>query len=122
MSAGSASSARPSSARRSELALQPVVHDSGAEGDEDGELGRRQRRPGALGHLGLGERAREAVQHVALLAGPAVMGERGGHDLEHEVVGHQLAAVDEVGHAAAELGSRCHLGPQHVAGGDVGHP
>ena len=114
---GSASSARPSSTARPAEAL---VHDGVGDVEVDRQVGRRPAasrparasRPGRP--CGGSRRARSRPRR------PRPEGV--GHHRDHQVVGHQLAPVDDLADPVAELGPGLDLGAQQVAGGQVGHP
>jgi hypothetical protein len=68
--------------------------------------------------LGLGHRAREAVQHVARTGvGPR---EPLVHQADHDLVGHERALVHEALGLAPERRARGHRLAEHVAGGHLG--
>ena len=74
----------------------------------------------AIERLGLGDRAGEAVQDEAArgvgLAQPL------GDEADHDVVGHQAAAVHDALGLAPERRAGRHRVAQHLAGGDLRHP
>ncbi len=53
-----------------------------------------------LGELGLGDRAGEAVQHAA--ARPLGLEQPAGHQLDHELVGHEVATGERGRNQAAD--------------------
>ena len=71
----------------------------------------------AVERLGLGERAREAVEDEA--PGGVILGQPAAHDLDRDVVGDEVAVVEDRLHALAQLGAGGALGAEHVAGVDV---
>jgi len=64
--------------------------------------------------LGLRHRAREAVEHEAVLVGEALADE-----VDHELVRDEVAALEDRAHLSPELRSVRDGGAQDVAGGDV---
>ena len=69
--------------------------------------------------LGLGDGARESVQHES--ARTIGLGEALSNQGHHQIVRHQLAGVHDVLRLAPKLGALPHGSAQHVAGGDLGN-
>ena len=73
----------------------------------------------AVEHVGLRERAREAVQEEAAAAVLDVVRERVEQHRHDELVRHEAAGVDVRGGLLAELGLVGAVLPEQVAGGEV---
>ena len=82
--------------------------------DVEGRLGGDGRQ-----RLGLADRAGEAVEDPAPLGVGLV--EPVVDDADHDVVGDEVAGVHDLLGPRPSGGALAHRGPEHVAGGDVGH-
>ena len=71
-----------------------------------------------LERLGLGQRAREAVEDEAVARSPAAS-MRSRNDLDDDLVGDELAALHDRLGALADLGPGLDRRAQHVAGGEL---
>src|SRR5712691_10861297 len=68
----------------------------------------------------LHRRTRKAVEDEAVLG--VRLSEAHADQLDHQLVGDEVAAIVNVLHALSELGARCHLGAQDLAARDVRDP